>query len=389
MKLSASVIILAALLGKSYAALPTSSVIQNYAPAIQAAVKGGTFALQAGRFWPNEFSWSDKENAELFGATFLAVACKNQGGVVVIELSFETSKLQYVHYEYKGDNPWILMRFPESTKWAVIQRPLSTSTAKPSLTGQDPPADLAIAHDDSRSTNKPEFALPTQEQIDAVKANPKLLWSRSIADETAFLKILDETFDVVTGNGPFPESQKTLIADAGSVGLPPPNTPFNQVVVITDKGKKILFQVFGCRILMSPLAMKELKFVDHQDLPACLAEKQPQLIVALQKKKEAEEAEKAAEAKAATQKPTPRRGEAGDPKRSTFLLVHYHQLFGAVQCVGRIDGEVLEGGGMLKVFQGESTDAMLSVPYEYATFMMKASPNAPDHGELFNAVGNF
>ncbi|KAJ7239254.1 hypothetical protein C8J57DRAFT_110440 [Mycena rebaudengoi] len=74
---------------------------KTFAASIESAIKAGTFALQPERIWPNEFTWSggfyvtpDEQNAQLFGATFLANNCKDKGGVVVLELSLDTSGLE-------------------------------------------------------------------------------------------------------------------------------------------------------------------------------------------------------------------------------------------------------------------------------------------------------
>ncbi|KAJ7925453.1 hypothetical protein B0H13DRAFT_1863105 [Mycena leptocephala] len=255
--------------------------------------KGGTFALQPERIWPNEFTWSggfyvtpDEEKAQLFGATFLADKCATKGGVVVMEFSLAQSALQVQEVSAaevnkdSGDSPrynsstqvepFIWFRTAHGQLGSAIQRFLKKQKAA-DTTPADPPVDENISTDDNPTVQKPLIALPTQAQLDTIVATKNSL-SPVNSRQTLLLKTLDDfkTVDVVAGAGPLTASQKVSIEDAGKVGIPALKEPFNQVVLVTGK------------------AMKALTFITQEDLPTCLAEKQPLLVDLLKKKAAAE-----------------------------------------------------------------------------------------------------
>ncbi|KAJ7268436.1 hypothetical protein C8J57DRAFT_1509617 [Mycena rebaudengoi] len=117
MKSSISLVILAGLLVQSYALPPTSArkIVQrtNVAPTqyhatcadsaeeIRQAIDNKALALLPDRRWPDEFSWSGgfyltpkREIAEAYGAIYLTRCLEaNRGGVVVMEMGFDKSKL--------------------------------------------------------------------------------------------------------------------------------------------------------------------------------------------------------------------------------------------------------------------------------------------------------
>ncbi|KAJ7088494.1 hypothetical protein B0H15DRAFT_949673 [Mycena belliarum] len=244
--------------------------------------------------WPNEFTWSggfyltpDEDNAQLFGATFLAVPCKEKGGVKVIEFEFDTSKLN-VKVVGSDTKTVIKFRSAQSRFGHALERVLANQPASEQGT-VDTPTDEGIANDDNPSPPGPaaKITLPSQAKIDAVMKAPQSL-SILKKTQTEFLKIYQDmkTVDVVTGSAPFERSQTIVMEDAATVGLPPLNTPFNQVVLISNKGMSPFLRhrpLGDCQTDLTA-AMQELRFVDAKDLTMCLAEKQPQLIALLEKK---------------------------------------------------------------------------------------------------------
>lgn len=119
---------------------------------------------------------------------------------------------------------------------SAIQRFLKKQAAA-DTTPADPPVDENISTDDNPAVQKPLIALPTQAQLDTIVATKNSL-SPVNSRQTLLLKTLDDfkTVDVVAGAGPLTASQKVSIEDAGKVGIPALKEPFNQVVLVTDKG---------------------------------------------------------------------------------------------------------------------------------------------------------
>ncbi|KAJ6575634.1 hypothetical protein DFH09DRAFT_377455, partial [Mycena vulgaris] len=265
-----------ALFGKrtSIATTQYHATCRDYASSIESAVKGGTFALQADRTWPNEFTWSggfyvtpDENKAQLFGAIFLADTCSTQGGVVIIEFNFDTSQLNVKDVgtdvstvnKFRGLQSRLGGAF---TRWLRKQQP---SDAAP----PDPPADDGIGNDDNPADPPPRVALPTTDQITTMKNTKGSLSPVSRTENQLWQAYSDlSTVDVVSGAGSFSQAQATLIADATNpaVGMPPLVAPFNQVVLITNK------------------AMGKLTFVNAEDLPKCLADLQPKLVAFIKSK---------------------------------------------------------------------------------------------------------
>ncbi|KAJ7261058.1 hypothetical protein C8J57DRAFT_1232614 [Mycena rebaudengoi] len=259
---------------------------KTFAASIESAIKAGTFALQPERIWPNEFTWSggfyvtpDEQNAQLFGATFLANNCKDKGGVVVLgmsgfQLSLDTSGLEVKDV---GTNKVIVNKFraDQARLGGAFQRFLKKNLAP------EPPADQGISADDNPAVQAPLIPLPTPEQIEQAKQTKNAL-------NTVNLKTFEDfkTVDVVAGAGPFAASQRVLIEDASNpeVGIPPLSEPFNQVVLVTDKGKHAFLSKYDMPGSDDAIAMGKLRFVGQNDLDACLAEKQPKLLAFLKKK---------------------------------------------------------------------------------------------------------
>ncbi|KAJ7751424.1 hypothetical protein B0H16DRAFT_1460328 [Mycena metata] len=290
--------------GRVVATKQFHATCKSFASSIKSAVQGGTFTLQPERIWPNEFTWSggfyvtpDEEKAQLFGATFLADKCATKGGVVVMGSSLTLRNIKTLTQEYLGRVQLGSIRAPvrptsirgvqevsaaevnnlkthASTQFrtahgqlgSAIQRFLKKQKAA-DTTPADPPVDENISTDDNPAVQKPLIALPTPAQLDTIIATKNSL-SPVNSRQTLLLKTLNDfkTVDVVAGAGPLTASQKVLIEDAGKVGIPALKEPFNQVVLVTDK------------------AMKALMFVTQEDLPTCLAEKQPLLVDLLKKK---------------------------------------------------------------------------------------------------------
>ncbi|KAJ7479616.1 hypothetical protein FB451DRAFT_1171716 [Mycena latifolia] len=261
-----------ALKGRAVAAKQFHATCRTFAASIEKAVKGGTFALQPERIWPNEFTWSggfyvtpDESNAQLFGATFLANTCADKGGVVVLEFSLDTTDLQVKEVTAAEVNKF---RSVQGQLGGAFQRFLKKQKAADAAAA-DPPADDGIANDDNPANTPPKIALPTAEQLETMTTTKGAL-SPVTKKETELRQAFADfkPLDVVAGAGPLTATQKVLIEDASSpeVGMPPLEEPFNQVVLVTDK------------------AMAQLKFVGQADLPECLAEAQPKLVAFLKKK---------------------------------------------------------------------------------------------------------
>jgi len=197
-------------------------------------------------------------------------------------------------------------RSQQSRLGGGIQRFLKKQAAA-DTTPADPPADENISKDDNPAVQPPLIALPTQAQLDLIIKTASSL-SPLKAKQTELLKVLDDfkAVDVVAGAGPLTNSQKVAIADAGSPGvkIPPLTEPFNQVVLVTDKGAPDRPYSVTCRNLnlMSMIAMGALSFVSQEPLPTCLAAKQPLLVEFLKKKAAATAAAEAAEQAAAAAK---------------------------------------------------------------------------------------
>jgi hypothetical protein len=117
-------------------------------------------------------------------------------------------------------------------RWLQKQQP--SDQAPP-----DPPFDDGIGHDDNQPAPPPAIALPTDDQITAMKNDPKALSPVKTTSDQLWQGYTDlSTVDVVAGAGSFSQSQQTLMEDAANplVDIPKLNDPFNQVVLITDKG---------------------------------------------------------------------------------------------------------------------------------------------------------
>ncbi|KAJ7078043.1 hypothetical protein B0H15DRAFT_540976 [Mycena belliarum] len=260
--------------GRVVATKQFHATCKSFATSIKSAVQGGSFKLQPERIWPNEFTWSggfyvtpDEEKAQLFGATFLADKCATKGGVVVMAFSLAQSALKVQEVPSASVNSF---RTAHGQLGSAIQRFLKKQKAA-DTTPADPPVDENISTDDNPAVSPPLIALPTQAQLDAVVATKNSL-SPVNKRQALLLQTLDDfkTVDVVAGAGPLTASQRVSIEDAGKVGIPALTEPFNQVVLVTDN------------------AMKALSFVAQEDLPTCLAEKQPLLVDLLKKKAAAE-----------------------------------------------------------------------------------------------------
>ncbi|KAJ7277260.1 hypothetical protein C8J57DRAFT_1223010 [Mycena rebaudengoi] len=263
-----------ALQGRAVATQQFHATCSTFATSIKSAIQAGTFALQPERIWPNEFSWSggfyltpDKANAQLFGTTFLANACKDRGGVVVIEFNFDTSGLQVKEV---GTNKSTVDAFRglQSRLGGAFQRFLKKQAVSDS-DGPAPPTDEGVSNDDNPVDSPPKIALPTATQLTQMTTTANAL-SPVKARNDELVKAFNEfkTLDVVTGAGSLTASQKVLIDDAANleVGIPRLGDPFNQVVLVTQK------------------AMEKLKFVSQTNLPQELANKQPLLLEFLKKK---------------------------------------------------------------------------------------------------------
>lgn len=141
----------------------------------------------------------------------------------------------------------------------------------------------------ARPSPKLPTALPTQEQIAEMRALPKGL-GKTKKETADFWKVYDDyqTVDVVFAAGPLQLGQQVLDEDAEKVGLPKMVIPFNQVILVSDKGPQRFSPEAHANI---PIAMKALKFVVETPLDQCLADKQPQLLELLAKKEATAKAE--------------------------------------------------------------------------------------------------
>ncbi|KAJ7234077.1 hypothetical protein C8J57DRAFT_1531859 [Mycena rebaudengoi] len=263
-----------ALQGRAISKQQFHATCSTFATSIKSAVQNGTFALQPERIWPNEFSWSgglyltpDKKNAQLFGTTFLANACKDRGEVVVIEFNFDTSGLQVKEL---GMNKSTVDRFrgEQSRLGGAFQRFLKKQPVSDN-DGPAPPTDEGIANDDNPVNSPPKIVLPTATLLTQMTTTANAL-SPIKARNNELVAAFNEfkTLDVITGAGSFSASQKVLIDDAANpeVGIPRLGDPFNQVVLVTQK------------------AMGKLKFVSQTNLPDDYVAKQPLLLAFLKKK---------------------------------------------------------------------------------------------------------
>ncbi|KAJ7181202.1 hypothetical protein C8R46DRAFT_1211463 [Mycena filopes] len=214
---------------------------KNFASSIQSKVQAGTFTLQPDRIFPNEFTWSggfyitpDEDKAQLFGATFLADKCASLGGTVVMEFNFDSSALKVNNI---GTTTSVVNTFQANQGrlgQAIIRflkRQVQTTAAAP-----DPPTDNGISQDDNPAPSTPAVQIPTQDQVEA------FLTDRVFNTQNKAALAAMKDVDVVAGAGLLTPSQRVAIEDAGNaaVGIPPLKEPFNQVVLVTDKGKQSL-----------------------------------------------------------------------------------------------------------------------------------------------------
>jgi hypothetical protein len=96
----------------------------------------------------------------------------------------------------------------------------------------DPPSDQGISADDNPAVQKPPIAIPTEDEVQGfLDANPKN-FNKQNKDAFAAIKGVD----VVAAAAPLSQGQKSTINHAKTVGMAPLEEPFNQVVLISDKG---------------------------------------------------------------------------------------------------------------------------------------------------------
>ncbi|KAJ7142012.1 hypothetical protein C8R43DRAFT_954361 [Mycena crocata] len=174
--------------------------------AIRSKMEAKTFVMKTERIWPKEFSWTgpfyitpNEITAQLFGAIFLD--CTNEGGVVIIELQFDTTDL--------------------------IPKDAGTATAAASI-GNGIRKFLRIPNELDPVTTKPKLqALPLQEQLAQVEAKEPPSGNTGIPikdmifdpkkkdNDAAWQAYKDfKTVDYVTAAAPYPQSQQGRIADA-------------------------------------------------------------------------------------------------------------------------------------------------------------------------------
>ncbi|KAJ7899736.1 hypothetical protein B0H13DRAFT_2518408 [Mycena leptocephala] len=190
----------------------------------------------------------DEEKAQLFGATFLADNLA-QSALQVQEVSAaEVNKVRCA---------FLPVHFPHRAWPARLRHPALPQEAEGG--GHDARRPRPSTRTSAPTTTPPSRSRSSQ--LDTIVATKNSL-SPVNSRQTLLLKTLDDfkTVDVVAGAGPLTASQKVSIEDAGKVGTPALKEPFNQVVLVTDK------------------AMKALTFITQEDLPTCLAEKQPLLV---------------------------------------------------------------------------------------------------------------
>ncbi|KAJ7452586.1 ankyrin repeat-containing domain protein [Mycena latifolia] len=219
--------------GRAVATTQFHATCRIFAASIASAVKGGTFALQPERIWPNEFMRGVLRDAgraqRAAGATFLASACQDNGGIVVIDIT----------------------RVNEVAPAAVSKGQLCGAFQR--FLKKQAVADDGIGADDNPAVGTPAIALPTAAQLAAMtsrKGAPSPVAERE-AELQAVCAAL-ATADVVAGAGPLTATQRVLTEDAGDalMGMPAFSESFNQV----DKGEHTR-------------TMTQLKFVTQKDVP--------------------------------------------------------------------------------------------------------------------------
>ncbi|KAJ6587963.1 hypothetical protein B0H19DRAFT_1247686 [Mycena capillaripes] len=282
---SVSLIILAGLLAEAYAGPVTSrtapvastqyhATCARYAASIEQKIKDKTLVLGPGRRWPDEFTWSggfyvtpDQSNAIAFGASF-GTHCLDYGGVVIMEFSFDSSKLKV--------NPLGTTGSPAEEFWtkqgnfgAAIRAHVTNSPLPPTLVWSFNPL-VDISSDDNPTSKSKGPIPPTTEQMRVIRKSassgiPNTMWSAY--DDLA-------KYDVVAGAVPMNSAQQKLMNVAVGLGMPAIKPPFIQVVLVTNTGKALLIQDLNVEFDIT-IALKQLNYVTQHKVDEALTKKQP------------------------------------------------------------------------------------------------------------------
>ncbi|KAH8824628.1 hypothetical protein DL96DRAFT_1818311 [Flagelloscypha sp. PMI_526] len=232
--------------GRAIASTQFHATCTNSVPGLKAGLDKGLTSLNP-RIWPNEFTWTGgfyatpkKEDAELFGAIFLAEQCKDKGGVSIVTLSLGAG---FTPLEVGSGTAAEQFRADHSRLGAAIAKQLKLPKGGQTPTQFPADADIETAAEALR-TSKTAFS--------------------AIAIRDRVLKRFDEFkgVDVVTGIGKLLVGQRGVadVAKGPGIELNFPEDAFEQVVIVSDKGLGLL------------------KFVSTEALDPCLAAKQPKIL---------------------------------------------------------------------------------------------------------------
>ncbi|KAJ7126654.1 hypothetical protein C8R46DRAFT_1247807 [Mycena filopes] len=213
--------------------------------ASQTAPNNHTLSLLSDRRWPNEFTWSggfyltpNEDNAVAFGAAFLP-HCVPRGGVVVMSSS---SLLVLV---CNDDQPCLAeFDFDTTTSPPLRVNGLGVhfDVGRRATNFDSAQAKFGLAVRKYLLKGAPEEPLeanvgppPSPEVIEVMRedaASPYMvdagLWAAY--DDLA-------NYDVIVGSKKMTDDQQGYAHQAAEVGLPVPQSPFIQVVLVTERGK--------------------------------------------------------------------------------------------------------------------------------------------------------
>ncbi|KAJ7174540.1 hypothetical protein C8R46DRAFT_1252183 [Mycena filopes] len=214
----------------------------KYAPSIKRAVDSKTLVLGPGRRWPDEFTWSggfyitpDQANAEAYGASFMTdCLSKSLGGVVIIEFRFDPSALSLTT---AADDVCDSVRFHKQQD--VLGEKIWQYVVENSASLPPPPPPPPATDDNPMSQVEGKGPPPaTPEQISVIRKDTS---SSSVPSDLWPLYDDFEQYDVIVGAVKMNPGQQKCMDAAVSLGMPPIQDPFIQVVLVTDAGKQLSY----------------------------------------------------------------------------------------------------------------------------------------------------
>ncbi|KAJ6517319.1 hypothetical protein C8R47DRAFT_1312841 [Mycena vitilis] len=259
----------------------------NFPLPIKKAMDNKVFSLRPTSRWPDEFSWSggfyvtpDQKNAEAYGAAFLRHCQKKRGGVVIMQFELDSSGLAMnplpastAAQNFMDEQELLGTAIHEYVEHRLPPQPSDSGTQPPSPISPVPkpviPAvgvaggsasapDVGVSRRDTTPKPKPpKIPPPVPMEIDKMRADvesPDKISTDLWAVYDAFAK-----YDGVIGAVPMNDYQQELMDIAVKMGMPAIQSPFTQVVLVTNR------------------ALQKLRYVAQVNLDPALAAKQPAL----------------------------------------------------------------------------------------------------------------